>query len=306
MRTPSSEVIVSWSKPNHTNPSYQGPQLLIIGVILIISSSAILSLRLWVRIRMKRCAGWDDWIMVAVIPFIICSTVTTNLGTKYGLGYHIWDNKPEWLKPSLMTSYFNQLLIVIIMTLVKVSLLISYLRFLTVSTFRHLSWAIIALILVWGLSFLITILVACRPLHAYWDTTLDSSAECSNEQARTLAFTITNLIFDIIVLILPVPTLWKLQLPIRERLVLIGLMSLGIVACAASAVRLYYANRIYNISFDVTWDGYQLWLWVLVEINLAVICASIPTIRPLVRRYLPQLGFKGSSYAQHFNMDDTK
>ncbi|KAL2823263.1 hypothetical protein BDW59DRAFT_163427 [Aspergillus cavernicola] len=213
------------------------------------------------------------------------------------------------------------------MTLVKLSLLVSYLRFFISSTFRYLNWAIIALILGWGLSFLIAMLVACIPLHAYWDTTPDSSAECSDEQARTLAFTITNLVFDIIVLILPAPTFWKLQLPIRERLVLIGLMSLGIVygnyplqpdfgqllnltrACAASAVRLYYANRIYHTSYDVTWDGYQIWLWVLVEINLAVICASIPTLRPLVRRCLPQLGFNGSSYAHstltHVTQDNT-
>ena len=41
--------------------------------------------------------------------------------------------------------------------------------------------------------------------------------------------------------------------------------------------------------------GYNIWIWTVVEINLAVICASIPTLRPFVRRYLPSLGFKRSS-----------
>ncbi|KAL4779849.1 hypothetical protein BJX76DRAFT_361400 [Aspergillus varians] len=285
MKSPPLEMMASWPKPNYTNPRYQGSQLLVVGVVLLIVSSIMLGLRLWVRIQMKRSAGWDDSIMVAAILFIICSTVTANLGTKYGLGYHVWDQRPEWARPSLMAGYFNQLLLVIIMTLVKLSLLTSFLRFFTVRTSRYLSWALIVVILGWGLSFLIAMLITCRPLRAYWDTALlDSGAECSDEQARTLAFTITNVIFDFVILILPVPTFWKLQLPIRER------------ACAASAVRLYYANRIYHVSYDVTWDGYQLWLWVLVEINLAVISASIPTIRPLVRKFLPQLGFRGSSY----------
>ncbi|KAL3481373.1 hypothetical protein BJX99DRAFT_253677 [Aspergillus californicus] len=299
MRTPPPEVIASWPEPNYINPSYQGHQLLVVGIILLITSSTILGLRLWVRLRMKRSAGWDDWIMVATLLFIICSTVAANLGTKYGWGYHIWDQKPEWSRSSLMTNYFSQVLLVIIMTLVKLSLLTSYLRFLIVPTFRYLNWAMIVLILGWGLSFFIVMLVACRPLNAYWDTTLDASAQCSDEQARTLAFTITNLIFDIVVLLLPAPTFWKLQLPIKERLVLIGLMSLGIVACTASAVRLYYANRIYHSSYDTTWEAYQLWLWVLVETNLAVVCASVPTLRPLARRCLPQLGFRGGSRDTH-------
>ncbi|PKY00111.1 hypothetical protein P168DRAFT_337402 [Aspergillus campestris IBT 28561] len=254
MRTPPPEVIASWPKPNYMNPSYQGPQLLIVSVTLLVCSSILVGLRLWVCLQMKRSARWDDWIMIAAVLFIIRSTVTPNLGTKYGWGYHVWD----------------------------------------LPTLRYLSWGIISLILSWGL---------CIPLRAYWDTSPYSIAECSDEQARTLAFTKTNLIFYIIILILTVSILWKIQFPIRERLVFIGLMSLGIVACAASAVRLYYANRIYNVSYDITWDAYQLWLWVLVEINLAVICASIPTIRPLVRRYLPQLGFKGFN-CNHDNIGD--
>lgn len=44
-----------------------------------------------------------------------------------------------------------------------------------------------------------------------------------------------------------------------------------------------------------TGDGYQIWLWILIEVNTAVLCASIPTLRPLLRRYFPKLGFRNSS-----------
>lgn len=49
------------------------------------------------------------------------------------------------------TSWFNQLLLVIIMALVKLSLLISYLRFFTQPLFRGLTWAMVALIVSWAL-----------------------------------------------------------------------------------------------------------------------------------------------------------
>jgi hypothetical protein len=116
-------------------------------------------------------------------------------------------------------------------------------------------------------AFLLASLTACRPLRAYWDTELTPEAECIDDQARTLAFTISNLVTDVMILILPIPTFWKLKLPIRERLALTGLMSLGLLceihsipqryyvltitrACAASAVRLYYAHRIYHVTYD--------------------------------------------------------
>jgi hypothetical protein len=79
------------------------------------------------------------------------------------------------------------------------------------------------------IAFLVASLTACRPLRAYWDTELALQAQCIDDQARTLAFTISNLVTDVMILILPIPTFWRLKLPIRERLALTGLMSLGLL-----------------------------------------------------------------------------
>ncbi|KAL2841833.1 hypothetical protein BJX68DRAFT_271014 [Aspergillus pseudodeflectus] len=296
MKAPPPEIIASWPEPDYMDPDYQGPQLLIVGVILLVVSCTVVGLRLWVRLHMKNSASWDDWIILSVIPFMVCSTAAAILGTRYGWGYHIWDSKPGWRKPALMTSYFSQICLTIIMTLVKLSLLASYLRFLTLPLYRHLNWGMITLVTCWGIAFLVASLTACRPLRAYWDTELALQAQCIDDQARTLAFTISNLVTDVMILILPIPTFWRLKLPIRERLALTGLMSLGLLACAASAVRLYYAHRIYHVTYDSSWEGYNLSLWILVETNLAVICASIPTLRPLVRGYFSESRLNSRSY----------
>jgi hypothetical protein len=201
---------------------------------------------------MKNNAGWDDWLMVLAIAFIICSTVTANLGTTYGWGHHIWDVKPEWSKPTLMTSWFNQLLLVIIMALVKLSLLISYLRFFTQPLFRRLTWAMVALIVSWALAYMIALFLVCKPLKDYWETIQFNPPNCIDQSASTFSFSITNLATDLMVLILPMRTLWMLKLPIRERLVLITVKDIGILACVASAVRVYYSYRTLNITYDIT------------------------------------------------------
>jgi hypothetical protein len=67
MRDASAAVVASWPKPNYENPKYQGPQLLIVGIVLLILSTVIVLLRIWVRLFMKNNAGWDDWLMVLAI-----------------------------------------------------------------------------------------------------------------------------------------------------------------------------------------------------------------------------------------------
>jgi hypothetical protein len=49
------------------------------------------------------------------------------------------------------------------------------------------------------------------------------------------------------------------------------------------------ADALTVYRYDVTWMGYEVWIWLIVECNLAIICISVPVLRPLVRKYLPCL-----------------
>lgn len=41
--------------------------------------------------------------------------------------------------------------------------------------------------------------------------------------------------------------------------------------------------------------GYNIWVWNAIEVNLAVICASVPILRPFAQKFLPYLGFRQST-----------
>jgi hypothetical protein len=47
--------------------------------------------------------------------------------------------------------------------------------------------------------------------------------------------------------------------------------------------------------YDMTYNAYYVWIWVTVEINLAIACISIPILRPLVRKLAPWLSGAFSS-----------
>jgi hypothetical protein len=40
--------------------------------------------------------------------------------------------------------------------------------------------------------------------------------------------------------------------------------------------------------YDLTWNGYVVWIWLIVECDLAIICISVPVLRVLFRRWFPK------------------
>ncbi|KMU74810.1 hypothetical protein CISG_00740 [Coccidioides immitis RMSCC 3703] len=228
---------------------------------------------MYVRIWIRRSAGWDDWLMLLVLPILLSTSVISIIATRYGWGIHIWDNKKEWFRPSRISSWSSEVLYVLLITLLKISILLSYLRFLTTRTSRFITWAMVG---VMRLAYEVIMLLNCIPLQDYWENPTPD-AKCIDEFGKLFSSAITNFVTDFVVLLLPIPTLWTLRLPIRDKIVLVALMSLGF-----TGLRRCRHKR----------EGYGVWLWSDVEINLAVISPSVPILRPLAQRYFPRLGFR--------------
>jgi len=140
-----------------------------------------------------------------------------------------------------------------------------------------------------------------RPVHLYW-TSRDGKG-CTDEDTRLLAATAINLLTDIIVVVLPAPLIRNLNIRTREKWTLGFLMSLGALcvylissfsdltcssATIASIVRtVAMAQSLDKMRYDTTWNAFYVWIWLLVECNLAIICISVPTLRPLFRKLFP-------------------
>jgi hypothetical protein len=58
--------------------------------------------------------------------------------------------------------------------------------------------------------------------------------------------------------------------------------------CVAGALRLYY-SIITDKSSDTPWEGFYLWTWESVEVNLGIVCASAPCLKSLITRIVPKL-----------------
>ena len=67
--------------------------------------------------------------------------------------------------------------------------------------------------------------VYCYPVDALWDPTVN--AKCINFHDVLIIFSSLNIGTDILILCLPVPQLWKLNMPRRRKYELMGIFSLG-------------------------------------------------------------------------------
>lgn len=72
-----------------------------------------------------------------------------------------------------------------------------------------------------------SLLFACRPIAASWDPLLAPTAQCANRAAIYIATALIGIITDVMLLVLPLPTIWRLQMPVKQKIGLTGMFAIG-------------------------------------------------------------------------------
>lgn len=112
-----------------------------------------------------------------------------------------------------------------------------------------------------------------RPPSHYWLVTFSSQPECINETVHVIFAGSLNTLSDLFVALFPIPQILKLQIPRRQRLIVIFLFAAGLLVCVAGAVRTYY-TYVELTSTDETWDNYYVWISSSVELYIGIVCTS--------------------------------
>lgn len=102
------------------------------------------------------------------------------------------------------------------------------------------------------------------------------------------ATSISNVITDLAILILPMPSVWKLQTSFKRRILMTAIFATGILACISSILRLYYTWKIVA-SPDVTYHMVQMGLWTYAELAIGVIISCLPVIPKFFQHVGPRV-----------------
>ncbi|KAK2059663.1 hypothetical protein LY76DRAFT_592122 [Colletotrichum caudatum] len=257
------------------------PAITTLVVVLRIIARRVGKIRLW----------WDDWTALIALFFLVLTLGCGVASVQLGFGLHYWHITPGNTKPILQLFYATQIFYLMKQIAAKVSICAMYLRILVARWSRMVVIGLMVSLVVQNVLFLFLVMFQCRPIQSIWDRYIDGT--CLDIQAIGYAGAALTITYDCILIVLPIPQLWRLNMSMRKRLVLILVLGLGSVACIASMVRLKFLVTFSN-TYDATWDNVEIFEWSTLEINLAMICGSLPALRPLFSKMKGRMGLFGS------------
>ena len=109
------------------------------------------------------------------------------------------------------------------MTLVRSSILLLYIRIFPMRWFRNTCYSILIINAI-----VFVAMVLSELLVLFKNVYNDYSDDFASSLVLLLAL-IFNLLLDVVVVILPLPTLWRLQIPFGKKVMLSGMFCLGIL-----------------------------------------------------------------------------
>ncbi|KAH8734319.1 hypothetical protein BGZ61DRAFT_527676 [Ilyonectria robusta] len=262
-------------------------------VIAICISFAILSffivaLRLYVRVVLLKALGPDDWTICVAQVLAIVVSMTTISEAKFALGRHIWTLPPDRIHKQLKALYVNIIIHNLGMNLIKISFLLQYRRIFSTKTMKRVTLLLLCVISTWTVVQLPVLALTCFPLSAIVPSMADTCLPTFPSWYFTTYFHIAT---DFIIFIVPLPTVFSLNMGWRRKLCLVAILSMGLFTCIISIIRATTLHQCL-VTPDPTWDTTDAAWWTVVEINCAIICASLATLRPLLGKLVPSFNSK--------------
>jgi len=114
-----------------------------------------------------------------------------------------------------------------------------------------------------------------RPLKAFWSPLATFKYTCIDEGNYMMSFSVITIFLDFILLFLPVPIVWALQLSLKQRIAVCGLFFLGFIVCIAGIIQAYYVDKALIHSYDETWTGWPLWIASAIEVDLGIVSTLV-------------------------------
>ncbi|KAK2735297.1 hypothetical protein FQN57_001192 [Myotisia sp. PD_48] len=249
----------------------------------------------------ERYLDIDDWLVV--IAYVRIFTPIILIGHTVTSWNHIKLNfiglpkadrpppRPEDAGTIKKWSFANQVFYTPALPLIKLSMLIFLSRLKPPSkNIVRMIWGTFALTAGLFISGFLVVLFQCRPVkYAYTPDRL-KEATCIDRQPFFIFGSVTAIVTDLMVLSIPIAITYELQLPLRRKIAVTLLLSLGAIVTVISTWRLIVFVLIFYTAKD-TIDSRHIVTFCAasIETHVAVICACGPAMKPVIKRYFPRI-----------------
>lgn len=264
-----------------------------VGVTIFLTVLAMVAivLRFCARRLKKVGLGWDDYTILPAMLFTIVSAICIYVGAADGdLAKHIeldaqgngvWTHRDVVF---LEINFAQQLSSTLTFGLTKLSVLLFYKRVFRGDTFNAAVWTMMGIVGVWFVAFFFANLLQCYPISVNWVDSGAQNTSCINTNMMYIAQAWTDMLTDVMILSLPIPCIWALQMPARHKVGVTAIFLLGLLTVLSGIAKLVV---FYHIIAEAAWDYDITWfetpgvLWPMVESALGIVGACLPLLRPL-------------------------
>ncbi|KAJ5119147.1 hypothetical protein N7448_010854 [Penicillium atrosanguineum] len=277
--------------------------IFIVTTIFLGISFIAVCLRCFVRLRIVKAFGWDDALMVFAMVLNTLFALCGITGALYGIGQKTEVLGPEPIGRGTMETamfwwWLGQTTYVWVVAIAKISIAVALLRLTVAKTHTAILWVVIGVTTVIGLVFFFMLTLQCTPVSFFWqrvrvltEKNSDITGHCMNLDSIiniAYVYSVTATLCDMTLGLLPVFLVWNLQMNVRTKAALAGILGMGCVASAAVIVRIPFLHDYKDPDF--LYATAQISIWSNVEASLGIAAGSLVTLRPLFR------WFRDSSY----------
>ncbi|PYH93222.1 hypothetical protein BO71DRAFT_355726 [Aspergillus ellipticus CBS 707.79] len=245
-------------------------------------------LRVISRIERKQKLWWDDWMILFSMAwnFVVVGFIFGMIHE--GMGVHA-DQLPAW-RIVLIAKFLLVAEILYVFNLVwtKLSILLMYYRIFHFPYFKKWAYIIGTFVILWVICITFMFVFICVPVQKVWEPSLPG--HCINQVGTWIANAASTIATDLVILLLPLPQVWKLQLRLSEKVALTIAFGLGFFVVFASAYRFTVL-----FSYTATDSSYTLAPtvgWTAIEMSAGIVSACLPTIRPALQLAARKLGIQ--------------
>lgn len=192
-------------------------------------SLVLVGLRLYTRVRIVRFVGAEDHLYAWTGVFLVVFTSALQVSVHYGLGKDFWDLPVEDSSEAIFWTYVANTFAVTGNALAKLSMGLFLLRVVQLRWQKISLW--ILFVITAGTSSALAIMLwnQTTPVKASWDPLRTPGKWNIQIKPMSIGLGVWSSACDFFFAIFPWMIIWSLRMPRREKILLAGGMSLGVM-----------------------------------------------------------------------------
>ncbi|TVY75857.1 hypothetical protein LSUE1_G007077, partial [Lachnellula suecica] len=263
---------------------YSGNILIGVCAAFVILETVFLALRFYAKSLTQLEWTWEDFLLPLAWVFNIgLCALCINAVPAAGVGRHLaYVVKTD---PSKLIAWGKSLAAVEFLYLCsnplpKIYVVCLYLRIFTNRAARLTCYILICIMIAIWVAFITASATKCHPFAAQWDKAIPGG-HCVNIEAYYQSTSAPNIATDLVILILPIPTVIGLHASRLRKFGLLLIFIAGSIGLVGSIIRftIFFKAEVFT---DNTWSSVPLMTWTCVEPGMYLIAACCLTLRPLL------------------------